>query len=136
MSAISSQISDWPCSPLLSEEHQLSSPALAKCSVCELGLEKLRVCGHNPLSAFEQLRHRVLHLENLAPRALTITQAPQSGGGRSTANLNKNTDEFGRWLTGRPIRRETSPNTSKSSPTTLPNRAAKPGADLEVADNV
>jgi hypothetical protein len=55
-----------------------------------------------------------------------MTQASQAGGGRSTANINKNTDQLGGLaLTRRPIRRETSPNTSKSSPTTLPNMAAK-----------
>ena len=55
-----------------------------------------------------------------------MTQASQAGGGRSTANINKNTDQLGGLaLTRRPIRRETSPNTWKSSPTTLPNKATK-----------
>jgi len=44
-------------------EHQLSSPALAKCSACGLRLEKLCVSGHNPLSQIKQLRARVLYQE-------------------------------------------------------------------------
>ena len=76
MSAISSQISDWPCSPLLSEEHQLSSPALAKCSVCELRLEKLCVCGHNPLSAFEQLRPPRVAPGDLNPTSIDHNPSP------------------------------------------------------------
>ena len=96
MSAISPQISDWPCSPLLSEGHQLSSPALAKCSACDLRLEKLCVCGHNPLSAFEQLRPPRVAPGELSPTSIDHNTSPQSGGGRTTGNVNKNTDQLGR----------------------------------------
>jgi hypothetical protein len=70
MSAISSQISDWPCSPLLSEEHQLSSPALAKCSVCvSWGWKNYACAATIHCQHLNNCGHRVLHLENLAPRA-------------------------------------------------------------------
>jgi hypothetical protein len=38
--------------------------------VCELGLEKLRVCGHNPLSAFEQLRRPRVAPGELSPTSI------------------------------------------------------------------
>jgi tRNA U34 5-carboxymethylaminomethyl modifying enzyme MnmG/GidA len=54
-----------------------------------------------------------------------MTQASQSGGGRSTGNVNKNTDQLGGLADKATDQARTLPNTSKGSPTTLPNKAAR-----------
>jgi hypothetical protein len=46
-------------------------------------------------------------------------------GGRSTANVNKNTDQLGGLADKATDQARTLPNTSKGSPTTLPNKAAR-----------
>ena len=81
---------------LLSAPLRRAPAVLAGSSACELTLENLCVSGHNPLSQREQLRPPPVVPGDLTPGALTMTQAPQSGGGRTTTYVNKHTDQLGR----------------------------------------